>query len=71
MECEVWGKLETFETHMVEWFGESRARNATRTLLYHADANCVDICMQLSLIAIEFSFELGFPIALNDGFCTW
>jgi hypothetical protein len=71
LEHEVWGKLAAFETYMVEWFGEPRARNATRTLLYHADANKVDICMQSSLNAIEFSFQPSFPIALDDGFWTW
>jgi hypothetical protein len=53
LEREVWGKLAVFKTHMADWFEEPRARNATRTLSYHTDANRIDICMKSSLIAIE------------------
>ena len=39
------------------------------TLMYHSDANRVDICMRHTdhFIGIEFSFEHSYPLALEDG----
>lgn len=48
IEKKVWDKLEPFETFMVNWFGEHFSKHRIeKTVLYHADANRVDICMRM------------------------
>ena len=42
----VWQKLAPFKNFMTAWFGESYDANRTELMvLYHADANRLDICM--------------------------
>ena len=54
----VWEKILPFETFMVSWFGEHYTpERMEKTILYHATANRVDICMRHKdhHVAIEFS----------------
>lgn len=65
----VWEKIRPFQTFMAAWFGENyAAERMEKTIMYHADANRVDICMRHmdSFVGIEFSFEHSFPVALDD-----
>ena len=55
---------------MVGWFGENHTpHRMEKMVMYHSDANRVDICMRHidHLIGIEFSFEHSYPLALDDG----
>jgi len=69
----VWKKLAPFKNFMTTWFGESYAASRMElAVLYHADANRLDLCMrnQDTHVSIEFSFEHSYPIALEDGWFT-
>jgi hypothetical protein len=71
LEKTIWNKLKPFETFMAEWFGGDDSEydfRIEKTVLYHSDANRVDICMRMDDISIEFSFEHSFPVAMEDDF---
>lgn len=69
MEKTIWDKLKPFENFMVKWCGEEYDQDRVeKTVLYHGAANRVDIIMRMDLIAVEFSFEHNFPVALEDDF---
>ena len=69
LEKTIWNKLKPFETFMATWCGNDYdPQRVEKTALYHSGANRVDICMRMDHIAIEFSFEHSFPVALEDDF---
>jgi hypothetical protein len=71
LEKTIWNKLKPFETFMAKWRGDDNNQHRVeKTVIYHSDANRVDICMRMDHISIEFSFEHSFPVALEDNFGT-
>ena len=69
LEKTIWDKLKPFETFMATWCGNDYdPQRVEKTALYHSGAKRVDICMRMDHIAIEFSFEHSFPVALEDDF---
>jgi hypothetical protein len=69
LEKNVWEKIRPFDTFMVSWFGENYTpERMEKTIMYHADANRVDICLRHMdrHVGIEFSFEHSYPVALDD-----
>ena len=54
---------------MATWCGNDYdPQRVEKTVLHHSGANRVDICVCMDHIAIEFSFEHSFPVALEDDF---
>ena len=58
---EIWSDFALFETVALEWFGGtgSGASQLRKKILYHDEANRMDVCMDFpsSNVALEFSFE--------------
>jgi hypothetical protein len=70
LDKKVWEKVAPFEKFMISWFGKDHTPGRMeKTILYHSDKNRVDFCMRHMdrLVAIEFSFEHSYPVALEDG----
>jgi hypothetical protein len=60
------GKLATFKECMLDWLW--KWSKPQKQVLYHSKTNRVGICMRCPVapfVSIEFSFELGFPLALE------
>ena len=58
-----------FQALMVAWFGGNRTLQwMEKIVMYHSDANCVNICMHHMdhFIGIEFLFKLSYPLVLDD-----
>lgn len=72
---QVWGQLSPFKSFMLNWFGANVDENRIEhAILYHSDANRVDLCMRHmdDHIGIEFSFEHSYPLGLEDDYWdTW
>ena len=66
----VWERLAPFQTFMATWFETSYDPNRMeRLILYHADANRLDLGMRHAdtHVSMEFSFEHSYPMAHEDG----
>ena len=66
---QVWEQLTPFKEFMLGWFGADTDKSRIEhTVLYHSDANRMDLCMRHvdEHIGIEFSFEHSYPLGLDD-----